>query len=211
MAGADGHEPCGAGNTKLSRLIPRFLRLSALVAVELGGEAKDEEEEREAKAADAGSGAGVGQPVNEGTPTSVDGTSDNGTAQGVNRLIDIAFRPTKEWYLLLAGLLTRAVLEGYLTGGWKGLRAAECLLTVGLGIEDGTSGREGEDERFQEFDPDDLPSLTDAVKLLFPSLRDNVASRRSVGEDEYEVEMFDRLRRVSWMTSFDVLILRAAF
>ncbi len=210
MAGADGHEPCGAGNTKLSRLIPRFLRLSALVALELGGEAKDEEEEREAKAADAGSGAGVGH---EGTPTSVDGTSDNGTAQGVNRLIDIAFRPTKEWYLLLAGLLTRAVLEGYLTGGWKGLRAAECLLTVGLGIEDGTSGREGEDERFQEFDPDDLPSLTDAVKLLFPSLRDNVASRRSVGEDEYEAEMFDRLKRVSLMTSFDVRvpILRTTF
>lgn len=202
MAGTDGHEPCGAGNTKLSRLIPRFLRLSALVAVELGGEAKDEEEEREAKAADASSGAG--QLVNEGT---VDGNSDNGSAQGVNRLNDFAFRPTKEWYLLLAGLLTRAVLEGYLTGGWKGLRAAECLLTVGLGIEDGSSSREGEDERFQEFDPDDLPSLTDAVKLLFPSLRDNIASRKSVAEDEYEAEMFDRLKRVSFLTSSDVLVL----
>jgi len=187
-AGGDSHEPCGAGNTKLARLIPRFLRLSALVAVELGGEAKDEEEEREAKAADAGTG-------HEGTATSIDGTSDNGSPQGVNRLNDIAFRPTKEWYLLLTGLLTRAVLEGYLTGGWKGLRAAECLLTVGLGIEDGTSSREVEDERFQEFDPDDLPNLTDAVKLLFPSLRDNVASRRSVAEDEYEAEMFERLKR----------------
>lgn len=33
----------GAGNTKLSELIPRFLRLSALVAIELGSEARDEE------------------------------------------------------------------------------------------------------------------------------------------------------------------------
>jgi hypothetical protein len=33
----------GAGNTKLSELIPRFLRLSALVAIELGSEVRDEE------------------------------------------------------------------------------------------------------------------------------------------------------------------------
>ena len=196
-AGGDGHEPCGAGNTKLSRLIPRFLRLSALVAVELGGEAKDEEEEREANAADAG----TGQPLNESTATPGDGGSDPGSSQGVHRLNDIAFRPTREWYLLLAGLLTRAVLEGYLTGGWKGLQAAECLLTVGLGVEYGTASKGSEDERFQEFDPDDLPSLADAVKLLFPSLRDNVPSRRSVAEDEYEAEMFERLKRVSLTTT----------
>jgi hypothetical protein len=199
-AGGDGHEPCGAGNTKLSRLIPRFLRLSALVAVELGGEAKDEEEEREA------AGAG-GQPLNESTATPVDGASDTSSSQGVNRLNDIAFRPTREWYLLLAGLLTRAVLEGYLTGGWKGLQAAECLLTVGLGVGDGTISKGGEDERFQEFDPDDLPSLADAVKLLFPSLRDNVPSRRSVAEDEYEAEMFERLKRVSLPATSDTLFL----
>lgn len=199
-AGGDGREPCGAGNTKLSRLIPRFLRLSALVAVELGGEAKDEEEEREA------AGAG-GQPLNESTATPADGASDTSSSQGVNRLNDIAFRPTREWYLLLAGLLTRAVLEGYLTGGWKGLQAAECLLTVGLGIGGGTTSKGGEDERFQEFDPDDLPSLADAVKLLFPSLRDNVPSRRSVAEDEYEAEMFERLKRVSLPATSDILFL----
>ena len=33
----------GAGNTKLSELIPRFLRLSALVAIELGSEVRDED------------------------------------------------------------------------------------------------------------------------------------------------------------------------
>ena len=34
----------GAGNTKLSKLIPRFIRLSALVAAEFGKEARGEEE-----------------------------------------------------------------------------------------------------------------------------------------------------------------------
>jgi hypothetical protein len=33
----------GAGNTKLSELIPRFLRMSALVAIELGSEVRDDE------------------------------------------------------------------------------------------------------------------------------------------------------------------------
>src|ERR1700733_15050589 len=41
--GSNGTTGTGAGNTKLSELIPRFLRLSALVAVELGNEARDEE------------------------------------------------------------------------------------------------------------------------------------------------------------------------
>jgi hypothetical protein len=44
----------GAGNTKLSELVPRFLRLSALVAIELGSEVRDEE---------AGDKVGSGLPV----------------------------------------------------------------------------------------------------------------------------------------------------
>lgn len=43
----------GAGNTKLSELIPRFLRLSALVAIELGSEVRDE---------DVGDKVGIGLP-----------------------------------------------------------------------------------------------------------------------------------------------------
>ncbi|KAK2459870.1 hypothetical protein APHAL10511_008070 [Amanita phalloides] len=190
---ADGHDPCGAGNTKLSRLIPRFLRLSALVAVELGEEARDEEEEREAKLS-----ANVGAELSgsDFPATSADGASDAGSLQGLNQLYEIAFRPTREWYLLLAGLLTRAVLEGYLTGGWRGLQAVECLLTLGLAMDHGTTSEEGNDAMFEEFDPDDLPTLPDAVKLLFPSLRDNNGSSRpSAAEDEYETEMFERLKR----------------
>jgi hypothetical protein len=49
---------------------------------------------------------------------------------------DNALRPTREWYMLLAGLLTRAVLEGYLTAGWRGTKPVECLLLVGMGIKD---------------------------------------------------------------------------
>lgn len=43
LPGSDSAAGTGAGNTKLSELIPRFLRLSALVAIELGSEARDGE------------------------------------------------------------------------------------------------------------------------------------------------------------------------
>lgn len=43
MPGSNGITGTGTGNTKLSELIPRFLRLSALVAIELGSEARDED------------------------------------------------------------------------------------------------------------------------------------------------------------------------
>ena len=197
LAGIDVHGHYGAGNTKLTSLIPRFLRLSALVAAELGREAKDEEQEREAKAADAS-----GRQASEANGSSVDGESEASGSQDI-RIYDIAFRPTREWYMLFAGLLTRAVLEGYLTAGWRGSQAVECLLTVGLGLEDagaklnGQGEEEREEVKYSEFDPDDLPGLTEAVKLLFPSLRDGALSRKGVPEEEYEAEMYERLRRVS--------------
>lgn len=40
-------------------------------------------------------------------------------------------RPTREWYALLAGLLTRALLEGYLLRNWRGTSAAEVVLNIG--------------------------------------------------------------------------------
>lgn len=43
LPASTGAPGTGAGNTNLSELIPRFLRLSALVAMELGNEARDEE------------------------------------------------------------------------------------------------------------------------------------------------------------------------
>ncbi|KIL56816.1 hypothetical protein M378DRAFT_16745 [Amanita muscaria Koide BX008] len=196
LAGIDVHGHSGAGNTKLTSLIPRFLRISALVAAELGREAKDEEQEREAKLTDL-----RGRQTNETNGgVSVDETSEAGSSQE-SRIYEIAFRPTREWYMLLAGLLTRAVLEGYLTAEWRGVEAVECLLTVGLGVEDQVAkilaqdNEEMEEVKYEQFDPDDMPGLTDAIKLLFPSLRETTPSRKAVSEEEYEAEMFERLRR----------------
>jgi len=65
----------------------------------------------------------------------------------------------------------------------------------------GTAPGQAEDP-FAEFDPDDFPDLEDAVKILFPSLRDinpargGVPPRRTEGaEQEYEIEMQERLTR----------------
>ncbi|KAJ3929946.1 MAG: hypothetical protein NXY57DRAFT_1089302 [Lentinula lateritia] len=158
----------GSGYTKLSELLPRFLRPSALVSTEL---------------AEAQSSGG--------------GTTKQGVAGTFATLA-----PSREWYHLLAGILTRAALQRYLTAGWRGVNAAECLMGVGLSInlpgvrstlgaemrtsvgesvtdslrEDSPSssaeevnrdaGFEAEtdifaedEDLFKEFDPDELPSL----------------------------------------------------
>jgi hypothetical protein len=119
-------------------------------------------------------------------------------------MYEFALRPSLEWYMLLAGLLTRAVLEGYLTGGWKGIPAVQCLLLVGLGInenavqkdEEEESDEEDDSEEFAGFDPDELPNLVEAVKILFPSLRDSSSEQKGKAEEEYEIEMLERLQRV---------------
>jgi hypothetical protein len=120
----------GGKNTQLAaELIPRFLRLSALVALELGREV---------------------------------GTTTTSAEE--------ALVPTSEWYLLLAGLLTCAVLEGYLTAGWTGLAPVQVLLGVGLGsaVNPEASPLTTSDE-YDEFEPDDMPDLPNAVSVLFPS------------------------------------------
>jgi hypothetical protein len=228
----------GSGNTKLSKLIPRFIRLSALAAAELGREVRGEEEDvgvREEDKHSAGLSQGVeaasgvegstNQRKNDSSgwesgsafspvlrPTSplthlrpTTPLAPRSTAQppSPQKMYETALRPSLEWYLLLAGLLTRAVLEGYLSAGWRGWQAVQCLLLVGLGInegagedQDGGESEEDEDAEFSEFDPDELPGLVDAIKILFPSLRHS-STRKGKAEEEYELEMLDRLRRVS--------------
>lgn len=137
--------PRAPKNTRLAELIPRFLRLSALVALELGREV--------------------------GTTASAEDT-------GAKALV-----PTAEWYLLLAGLLTCAVLEGYLTAGWAGLTPVQVLLGVGLGsaVIPEASPLTTNDE-YNEFEPDGMPNLPNAVNVLFPgrsSPSGNIASGAS--------------------------------
>lgn len=114
-----------------------------------------------------------------------------------------ALRPSREWYMLLIGLLTRAALEGYLTGGWRGTDAVDCLLTVGLGmsdIKDPLAGDKSEvGDEFEWFDPDGFPGLREAAKIIFPALQSSRSGygRREGAEAEYEKEVSERLRRVS--------------
>lgn len=159
----------GARDTMLTGLILRFVRLSALVALELG---------REIGAGETGPGSG----------TSSGGTNNNPAGP--------ALVPTVQWYLLVAGLLTRAVFEGYLTAEWRGLEPLQVLLRFGLGgvaisrdadeDDDGGVGRSratAADEKYVEFEPDGMPNLSDAVDILFPSQRANAGAGGGIGEE----------------------------
>ncbi|KAG0701211.1 hypothetical protein DFH29DRAFT_1000398 [Suillus ampliporus] len=193
---ADDGEQSGAGigNTRLSELIPRFLRLSALVAMELGEELGDDDYETDWQRERSGT------EMSAQMPTSPRSLSQRSQTAGAPPL-----RPSREWYMLLAGLLARATLEGYLIGGWWGLEAVECLLSVGLGISDDGFGYLGQvdqpddaDSAFEWFEPDDLPSLKEATRIMFPALRaarNGTPIRREAAEAEFEAEMDERLRR----------------
>lgn len=216
-------------------MIPRFLRLSALVAAELGHEARDGTE----WTGSVNSSSNPPSPVlPHGTsPAQLKGKEKEEEKQKKN-MLENALRPTREWYLLFAGLLTRAVLEGYLTAGWRGLKPVEALLLVGIGLgsrplagsgmggkttveddseeeetdgstDDEGSGSEalGDEEEFADFDPDGLPSLTEAIRVLFPGSKmesdDPLTSAaggqqpsKGQAEVDYETEIYERLRRV---------------
>lgn len=203
----------GTGNTKLSKLIPRFIKLSALVAAELGREARGEEVEVGDNGSEKDRESSVGLGVNSSTPGRNDPAHWNPgdppspvtpKLQLQKRMYENALRPSLEWYMLLAGLLTRAVLEGYLTAGWSGLQPIQCLLLLGLGlnVNSGLNREEEEEDEdedgFADLDPDELPNLVDAVKVLFPALRDGSLSPKGREEEEYEAEMLERLSKVSF-------------
>lgn len=63
------------------------------------------------------------------------------------------------------------------------------------------------DDPYEEFDPDDFPTITESAKVLFPSLRQRATSIDSLGmveqpvvkeppEQEYEYDMEERLSSV---------------
>lgn len=126
-------------------------------------------------------------------------------------------RPTRAWYALLASLLSRAVVEGYVGRGWKGIKGVEVLCSVGSRESyrtttlppvsasasaihsrdrDGRSrsgsivdrmdedDQEDEDEDDEdgssneggEYDPDGFPTLKTACEVLFqPTLAPGVS------------------------------------
>ncbi|KZT01521.1 uncharacterized protein LAESUDRAFT_663708 [Laetiporus sulphureus 93-53] len=214
-------------STKLAELIVRFMRLSALVAMELGREATEErasvdggDNRREEESGTAGGMSAAGSTNSAPRSISPQASPRILTQRNLAEvgLYYHALRPSREWYFLLAGLLTRAVFEGYMTAGWRGVEPLEMLLGVGLGTnpqlrqasrKDKDNGQlavdgedEDEDDEFKDFDPDDLPELDEAVRVLFPSLREPLAGapnvahyRREGAELEYEVEMVERLQR----------------
>lgn len=216
-------------STNMVELLTRFLRLSALVAMELGSEAIDgmssvggdnltttwgDQQHQEAsptkdKGRATSSVPSVRSPPS--APSSPVGARSSREALKQSereRLQFLALRPSRDWYMLCAGLITRAVLEGYMTCGWTGLCALETLMKVGLGMGSGNvkdeNGEDVEEEggdQFSEFDPDDFPTLLESVKVLFPSLRHEVQSPgrtlKDEAEVEYGVEMEDLLDRVS--------------
>jgi len=176
------------------------------------------------------------QQQSDPSPSAQGSGSDNGEKMQMQYY---ALRPSSEWYGLCAGLLTRAVLEGYVCGGWKDIGALETLMRVGLGLrpdvpdlptDDSPSSSEessGEsstqqhrrhshrnhhhhhhpDSHYEEFDPDDFPTITESAKVLFPSLRQWTTSLNQMGvaeqqimkeapEQEYEYDMEERLASV---------------
>ena len=122
--------------------------------------------------------------------------------------------PTREWYALLAGLLTRAVLEGYLLKGWKDTWAAETLLSLGLseGFRRGKPDEkaaldlfelvEGELPTANELDPDDLPSVLEAGRILFggdcATVKENGQTVEPIAQEEFALEMRKRMNEVCY-------------
>jgi hypothetical protein len=170
-----------AGTTPLVDLLPRFLRLSALAAVELA----TEEAESAASVADGPSTAGPGSP---------EGILGPGGGGGI-----APWTPTKNWFMLFAGLTTRAVIEGYIVGGWQGFQAAQAVFNIGApAVSDPINAEDNTDQpgEFAWFEPDELPSLKEAIRTLFPTQEPNAEGGTAEARRTFQEHMQERLRAV---------------
>lgn len=164
--------------TPMTDILPRFLRFSALIAKELGREARGTGElsvvDMHTYPATA---AGVPEVTTTGSASLAERDGSDGrpstprmekpyhrppqhgkdtiVATGSSSGAKLATmpihlqpsttgdaRPTRAWYALLCGIITRAVLEGYIRGRWKGPDPLEVLFGLGLGITNKTALKE---------------------------------------------------------------------
>jgi len=153
----------------MTDILPRFLRFSALIAKELGREARGRGEQimvdmhtypvtvagvpevtttSSASLAKRDGGDGrpstprmekpYHRPPQHGKDTII-ATDSSSSAKLATMPIHLQpsttgdARPTRAWYAIRCGMITRAVLEGYIRGRWKGPDPLEVLFGLGLG------------------------------------------------------------------------------
>ncbi|GJJ06120.1 hypothetical protein Clacol_000309 [Clathrus columnatus] len=202
-------------NGGVADLISDFLRLSAYIISELqeyvvsDDEDEDEEDQDEDHDEDGDDGTDAEIAGLKSRSTSPSEEHDHVTAEE-----DMSHKPTRAWYSLLCGLITRTVLEGYVSRGWKGSKYAEVLMGIGLGVEDDTpppppapppqttkpetsSGNRAPDdsedihpksaEGDEDYLPEGTPSLIEACHILFDGFGKNIkASNKEVKPPERE-------------------------
>ncbi|KAH7102813.1 hypothetical protein BKA62DRAFT_769355 [Auriculariales sp. MPI-PUGE-AT-0066] len=157
---ADKFRRSAASTSRLADLIIPFLRLSALVAIEMGREATEARDHtygdhESDDSSVAGDEHGQDQDRDRERENSGDymdsdrrGTMSPGPSDLDHDYMDTQSRadtalsmhdsplqafPTRGWFSLAANLFTLAALEGYLVRGWRGPDGAEVILGIGLG------------------------------------------------------------------------------
>ena len=220
--------------TPMTDVLPRFLRFSALIAKELGREARETGGQHVTDATTVASAGGAGAapggpgvamagsgcipsetPGVSGRPSSpstekayhrppqygkeaIIGMSTNGGAKPGAVPIHLQpsttgdARPTRAWYALLCGIVTRAVLEGYIRGQWKGADPLEVLFGLGLGTTTKTALKEGKGHpSFNQVATNhditrSSSSATDTAKKEKGTTKQNVTMRAGESESENE-------------------------
>ncbi|KZP00403.1 hypothetical protein CALVIDRAFT_560382 [Calocera viscosa TUFC12733] len=192
--------------SRLTDLLPRFIRLSALVAIELGREAVLAADESTRPSTTNVSIAGDTTDSSAASPYASEGETESDHTP-------LPARPSRAWYALLCTLCTRACLEGYLARGWRGTEGVETLFGVGVdlgmtldGLMDDDAATAaagaGSDESMTdaedgaELEPDGWPSMEEAARVLFSGAgqgEEGYVPLTTGAQAEYEQEM--RARR----------------
>lgn len=194
-AGPPLRGPRNVSGEYMTDIIPRFLKLSTLVAMELGKEWHAVGKEGEDVVVGWEAEPDLLPPKRLPTASAKKPSVSSGPA--------IA-RPSTAWYTLLADLLTRAALQGYLVQGWRGTDAVEVLLGVGVGGKPPTlaEAQDAAEDEEEEFEPDEMPGLGEAWYVLFGagagSGKEKGRSGDAAAYAEYEKMMADRISEVAF-------------